>query len=54
MTRDRFEAILRNLHLVDNGDSSHNQENADYDKLSKCQWLVEEVKSRCERNWNLR
>ena len=42
MSRNRFDAILRCLHLVDNNDVVTDRAYSSYDKLAKSKWLVEE------------
>ena len=41
MTRDRFEAILRFIHLVDN-QKLVQKGSPGYDKLDKVRWLLED------------
>lgn len=49
MTRDRFLAILRYLHVSDNND----QAAADADCLYKIRWLMDKVNIQCKTNFNL-
>lgn len=41
LCRDRFEAILRSIHLVNNDTLETDKSNPAYDKLAKCRWLFE-------------
>lgn len=42
MTQQRFEAIVRCIHLIDNKVLMNDTRDPAYDKLGKVRWLVEE------------
>ena len=39
-TQNRFESLLRCLHLVNNADIETNKESPRYDKLAKVRWII--------------
>ena len=53
MSRKKFEAIERCLHIKDDSRAPTDPSHPAYDKLVKVRWLVEEVRDRCVANWKL-
>jgi hypothetical protein len=53
MSRNRFEIITSCLHIVDDSGQPANRRDPNYDKLVKTRWLLEEVRLRCQQNWQL-
>ena len=57
MKRDRFEQILRNIHLVDNETIVTDNKSPEYDKLAKVKWhfedfvMVSQSIYNCERHF---
>lgn len=52
MPRKRFEAIIRCLHLVDNGDLVTDRADPAFDKLAKVRWLCESFASMSQSLYN--
>jgi hypothetical protein len=52
MSRKRFEAITRCLHLADNTQVENNRDSPSYDKIAKVRWLVEEFVTLSQRWYN--
>lgn len=53
MSRKRFEAISKCLHVNNNSGAPTDRNHPDFDKLAKLRWLIEEVRECCINNWNL-
>ena len=53
MSRSRFERITACLHIVDDRLLPTNRGDANHDKLGKVRWLLQEVRRKCQENWNL-
>ena len=53
MTRDRFLALLKFMHFVDNADPNHDAHDPNRDKLHKVRPLIEMIRDRCKRVYSL-
>jgi hypothetical protein len=52
LTRKRFEAIVRCLHLVDNDEVVTDKTQPDYSLIAKIEWLVKEHNSLYAKHWH--
>jgi hypothetical protein len=52
MTRQRFEAIVRCIHLVDNDSLPKDSTDPNFDKIGKVRWLVEGFAEISQRLYN--
>ena len=52
MTRDRYEAISRCLHVANAPTSVTDRDSPTYDKLHKIRWMLDEVRDRCKAMWS--
>jgi hypothetical protein len=52
MSRNRFEDILRCIHLVDNKEVCTDKSNPRYNKIAKTAWLVDDHNKLCSEFWN--
>ena len=53
MTRNRYEHIIRCLHVQNDHGTITNQLNVEFDKLIKLRWFLDEIRDRCKDMWNL-
>jgi hypothetical protein len=54
MSRDRFRALRRCLHITDPSLYEHiHKGDPGYDKLRQVRWLVDKIRNACMREWQL-
>lgn len=53
MTRNRYEHIIRCLHVHNDHAATTDRSSGDFDKLVKLRWLLDEIRDRCKGMWNL-
>jgi hypothetical protein len=53
MTRQRFEALTRCLHLTNPAMYVRDKDAPRYDKMDQLRWLINAIRESCKKAWNL-
>ena len=53
MTQNRYEHIIRCLHMHNDHRATMDRTSVEFDKLVKWRWLPDEIRDRCKDIWNL-